>query len=279
MNPPSLPILSFPTSADTVFFLYILMRVLGLLIVSPILSNRALTPPIRLFLALFITILFVMVLYPKYYGNSPLFSFNEARELQPTSLLQIVLISIKELAVGYLIGFCFNIVLEAMIMAAELIDSTIGFSTAQFLDPFSYSFHSLLGQLLVISGVLLMLIVDFHHIFIRLVASSFTVIPIGQLHMPSLLFDDIITGTSWIFIYAVKYAAIPLIVLAYGVVGIGFTIRVVPEMNLLLTGLPLRVLIGLLMMTLATGRVIPIFEQSFLAITRLAEQIVMHMSP
>jgi flagellar biosynthesis protein FliR len=220
-----------------------------------------------------------MVLYPSYHGSALKFPLTELEMVQPTSFLQLILTSFKELAVGYIIGFCFNVVFEAMIMAGELIDSVIGFSTAQFLDPFSYTFNTLLGQLLVISGVLLMLIVDFHHIFIRILADSFTVIPIGMFNLTHPLFEDITTGTSWIFVYAVKYAAIPLVVLAYGVVGIGYTIRVVPEMNLLLTGLPLRVLIGLLMMILATGRVIPIFEESFLAITRLAEQIVIHMAP
>lgn len=277
MNTLTASTLNVPSASDIVFYFYILMRVLGLLIVSPLLSNRVIHPSIRLYLSIFIASLLMMVLYPQYHGSTAQFSLSELEIVRPSSLLQIFLISIKELAVGYVIGFCFNIVFEAMLMAGELVDNMIGFSTAQFLDPFSYTFHSLLGQLLVISGALVMLIVDFHHIFIRIVADSFNLIPIGMYHMTPPLFEEITTGTSWIFVYAVKYAAIPLIVLAYGLVGISFTVRVVPEMNLLLTGLPMRVLIALLTMALTMGRIVPIFEDSFLAITRLAEQVVIYM--
>ena len=184
-------VIAIPTAADTIFFFYILMRVLGLLIVSPLLSNRAINPSIRLFLSVFITLLLSMVLYPSYHGSALKFPLTELEMVQPTSFLQLILTSFKELAVGYIIGFCFNVVFEAMIMAGELIDSVIGFSTAQFLDPFSYTFNTLLGQLLVISGVLLMLIVDFHHIFIRILADSFTVIPIGMFNLTHPLFEDL----------------------------------------------------------------------------------------
>jgi|688.fasta_scaffold02054_9 flagellar biosynthetic protein FliR len=274
----TLSAIPFPSAAETLYFFYIFMRVLGLLLVSPLLSNRAINPIIRFFLSIFITIILAMVLYPNYLGPTPRYLLKEKHLLHPAGFLPIILTSIIELVVGYIIGFCFNVVFEAMNMAGELVDAMIGFSTAQFLDPFSYTFHSMLGQLLVIFGALFMLAVDFHHIFIRVVADSFFVIPIGLAQMTQPLFEDIAMGTSWIFVYAIKYGAMPLIVLGYGLIGISFTIRVVPEMNLLLTGLPMRILIGLLMMALTVGKVIPIFEQSFMAVTRLAERIIIHMA-
>jgi flagellar biosynthetic protein FliR len=265
-----------PEFEDLLFSFYILMRVLGLLIVSPLLSNRAINPAIRLFLAIFITLLLTMVLYPDYKGAHSRYRYAELQHFTFHSLPEVILISIKELGIGYIIGFCFNVVFEAMVLAGELIDSMIGFSTAQFLDPFSNSVHSLLGHLLVLFGALMMLIVDLHHIFIRVVAESFNLVPIGNFELTRPLFDDITLGTSWIFVYGLKFGSIPILILACGLVGIAFTVRVVPEMNLLLTGLPMRVLLGFFTMILATGRIMPIFKESFTAVTRLAEQILHH---
>lgn len=268
---------SLPKAEDVIFVFYILMRVLGLLFVSPLLSNKAISATMRVYLGMFITILLTLTLYPEYRGTSPRYHLSELGMFNSTGVFAVILTSSKELAVGYVIGFLFNIVFESMVMAGELIDSMIGFSTAQFVDPFSHTFHSLLGQLMVFSGALIMLISDFHHVFIRILADSFEVIPIGDYHMNSYLLNDIILGTSWIYVFAVKYATIPIIVLSLGLVGIAFTIRVVPEMNLLLTGLPMRVLFGLWSMMLAISWIIPLFRDTFLQVSRLVERIVMEI--
>lgn len=269
---------SLPVAEEIIFLFYILMRVMGLLFISPLLSNKAITSTMRIYLGLFITFLLALVLYPDYFGEDAQYALDGVTNMQQSHFLGFIMTSIKELAVGYILGFCFNVVFESMMMAGELIDSMIGFSTAQFVDPISQQFHSLLAQLFVFSGALLMLIIDFHHVFIRIIADSFSIIPIGTYQTSSVLIGDIALGTSWIFLFAIKYAAIPVIILALGLVGIAFTIRVVPEMNLLLTGLPMRVLFGFWSLMLAISRIFPLFRDTFIQMTRLVEKIVEHMS-
>ncbi len=219
-----------------------------------------------------------MTLYPQYHGPDAQYSLAVAGLSKNSDFFEIVLICAKEIAVGYIIGFCFNVVFEAMMMTGELVDNMIGFSTAHFLDPFSFEFHSLFGYLFIIAGSVLMLVVDFHHTFIRLVAESFWLIPIGEFRLSPEVIYDLANGTSWIFIYAVKFGAIAIIILSTQIIGIAFTVRVVPEMNLLLTGLPMRILFAFLVMLLSMGRVQPIYKESFQAVSNLAESIVEHMS-
>lgn len=259
------------------FFAYTLFRALGILFISPLLANKSLTFSSRLYLGIFIAFLLAVTLYPQYEKNA-LFNTNPSSGIfDNNNIIGIALTCIAELSLGYLLGFCFNIVFEAMAMAGEVVDNMIGFSTAQFLNPFSYAFHSSLGMLLMFTGALYMLVTDFHHVFIKILAESFTIVPIGHYQLPFSMVNDITDGTSWIYTFAIKYGAISILVLCINLVGVAFTVRVVPEMNLLLTGLPLRVLFGLWSMMLTMGRLFPLFEQTFRQVTRLAEFLLMQM--
>jgi flagellar biosynthetic protein FliR/FlhB len=260
------------------FYAFILFRALGILFISPLLANKSLTFISRLYLGIFVAFLLALTLYPQYARQTLLLQTPNGYLLDLNNYLGIALTCLEELALGYLLGFCFNIVFEAMVMAGELIDNMIGFSTAQFVNPFSYAFHSSLGMLLMFTGALFMLITDFHHVFIRVLADSFILVPIGHYHLPPNSIKDITDGTSWIYTFAIKYGAISILVLCINLVGVAFTVRVVPEMNLLLTGLPLRVLFGLWSMMLAMGRIFPLFGQTFRQVMRLVESLLLQMS-
>jgi flagellar biosynthetic protein FliR len=266
-----------PTAEQFIFGFYIFMRMTGLVLVAPLFSSRIINPSIRVYIAVFLTLILAMTLYPNYFGPASRYHLDSLDGLNQRDAFGIVWNGMIELGIGYLIGFCFNVVFESMILAGELIDSMIGFSAAQFIDPFAFGFQSLLGQLLVIAGVIFMLITDFHHVFIKLIANSLLMVPLGNYVFNPSYTQDVVTGTSWIFIFAVKFCAIPLIVLSCMLVGIAFTVRVLPEMNLLLTGLPMRILMGLFTVALTVGRLPPLFEESFNAVTRLAETIIYHL--
>lgn len=276
--PSELPfLLSFITESNVAYVFYILMRITGLFVISPLFSNKAIATYIRLFLAIFTTIIIAIVLYPQYHGIEAVYTLPAIHYAEGKDFIYIMLMSIKELAVGYIIGFCFNIIFESMLMTGELIDSMIGFSAAQFLDPFSNTFQSMLGQLLVLTGAIVMLIFDLHHLFIRIVTESFSFIPLGDFHMNEGVIDHLTLGMGILFLYAVKIGAISIVILACGLVGIAFTIRVVPEMNILLTGLPMRVMIGFYTIMLGINHIVPIFQEGFMALSNLIQSLIYRM--
>jgi flagellar biosynthetic protein FliR len=253
------------------FFFFVFMRFSGLLVISPLLSNKAIGGMIRFFLAGYSAILLSMTLYPDYLGPAPRYIGWDKSQV---GAINLVLTGIEEVFVGYVIGFSFNVVLEAMKVAGEVIDSMIGFSTAQFLDPISNTFQSSLGHLLLLFGASIILLLDLHHYFFILLAESFSIVPIGHAHISAAAIDNLSYITSLLWVFGIKFGAIPIVVLACGLVGIAFTVRVVPEMNLLLTGLPMRVLIGLYTIMMALGRILPIFEESFIQIYQLIEDLL-----
>lgn len=247
---------------DILLFYYILARLTGLFVISPLLSQRAIAGTIRVFLSIFTTLLLLMTLYPDYHGPQAKFTLIGISQ-QDYGWLMLALNSLKEIGIGYLLGFCFTLLFEATMLAGEVIDAMTGFATASSFDPISATSQALLGPLLMLTTALIVLALDLHHEFIRVAADSFHFIPIGNYNMPPQMADDLILGTGLLFVYALKVAAIPFVILACGTIGIGFVIRTVPEYNPLLTGLPMRVLIAYYSVMLALSHLPPVIQQAF----------------
>lgn len=265
---------TFPTYKEFLFVFFILCRVSGIFLVSPLLSNKAVTGTVRLYLSFFIAIILALVLYPDYLGDHPRFQLSSLPSQELPFIFIIAGEGIKELVIGYLLGFMFNIIFEALMWAGELIDTMIGLSTGQFYDPISNTFHSLSGKLLMLFGALFMLIVDLHHVIIRLLAQSFSIIPLGNFEMNAAVIANVNSGFSLLFIYAIKFGAIPMVTLACSLVGIAFTVRIIPEMNVILTGLPMRVLIGIYIFIIALSHIPPVIVHLFHQIFDLTGNIV-----
>ena len=252
---------------DFLIFLYIFARVSGVFLLSPLLAGKSIPIVVRGFLTVGTTILLSMVLFPSYQKNFVL--DNTLQQGEVIFLIAIALV--KEVAVGYLIGFCFSILFEAMVLAGELIDSMMGLSTAQFFDPLSQTFKSLLAELFLLSAMVLMFAMDLHHVFFRILADSFNYIPLGYYQLSNNLLRDITLEVAAIFTFGIKIAAIPMIILVLTAAAIGFISRTLPEFNPLITGVSLRIVVGLFAV-MATLRLFPSFiEHAFVNLTELAQ--------
>lgn len=265
----------FKSPEDILLFYYIFARVTGLFVISPLLSQGVVGAYIRVFLSVFISILLMMTSYQDYQGPESRYLLGISH--QQFGWLIIVLNSLKELAIGYLLGFCFTLIFEATLLAGEVIDTMTGFSTASSFDPISATAQALLGPLLMMTTAMIILSLDLHHEFIRVATDSFNVIPLGNYSFPPVMVDDLILGTGLLFVYALKVASIPFVILACGTIGIGFVIRTVPEYNPLLTGLPLRVLIAYYSVMLSLRHLPPVIYQAFVEFDLLARMFMVHI--
>lgn len=206
-----------------------------------------------------------IVLYPQSLTDKPHLlapsesSFNE----DPAFFLLFAFSVAQELFIGYLIGFVASFIFEAISLAGELIDTMVGFSAAQFFDPFSLSFHTLTNRLLLLCGALIMMVLDFHLLFIHLLADTFSLIPLGSFLIPTQFLENLTAASGQIFSGALRIALIPLAIITAGLVGIALSVRVIPEMNLLLIGLPLRVIIGLFSLIAGIGPIIHLYRHLF----------------
>lgn len=259
---------------NILFFIYILARVSGLFLVSPLLSNKGFTALIRISISLFTTVCIGIALYPKHHEltNTPWVLDPMLHYYQEVVLITIAVI--KEISIGYLIGFCFNILFEGVLLAGELIDTMIGFNMAQFIDPITLNIRSLLSQLFTIMTMLILLSLDIHHVFFRVLADSFNLMPLGtSLILPS-LFNQISSATSLIFIFGLKIAAFPFTVLSLSTISIAFMNKSIPEFNPLITGVSLRILIGLFTLIGVMNLVPTLVESAFSSLNDMVASLI-----
>lgn len=273
-----LTLLSFLDKPENlILFYYVLARVTGIFIVSPLLSNQAATTTVRVFITIFISLLLTITLYPEYSHISSPYLLSGLSHLE-YSWIPFSLNVLKELAIGYLLGFCFALIFEAVLLAGELIDAMTGFATPSTYNPMSGSNTNLLGPILLCAAALMALGMDMHHDFIRIIVESFKVIPLGDYHLPRDMLIHVTNGTGLLFDYAIKMAAIPFVILACATIGIGFTVRVVPEFNPLLLGLPMRVFVAYFTIMLAISYVPPIIRAAFQDFAQMSLVLMHHIA-
>jgi len=262
---------------DIIFFFYIFARVGGLFLIAPLLSNYFMPVSLRIFLTVMISLLLGMVLYSDYRGPDPTFVIKELTHNGITSLFSLTVAMIQELSIGFLIGFSFIILYEATLLAGQFIGVMMGFSITEILDPVSNISQGLLGQLFSLATVLTIVSFDLHHQFIKVLAHSFTVLPLGQYHLPYELLQDITHGTGRLFQHGFQIGAIPFSILFLVTIALGFMARVMPEMNIFMVGFPLKIFIGYYGLLLTMNFFPFVLRQIFAEYYNLANRVIHHM--
>ena len=273
-----LPLIPFVHTVDDLLLLfYVMARISGLFLVAPLFSNKTVNATTRMVLIVFSSVLISMTIFPNYRGPSPLLQQPVAEAAEGLSALLLAINIGKEMLIGYLIGFCFSILFEAALLAGQMIALMMGLSMAEMLDPVSGVSQSIIGQFFTITLSLMILIFDFHHIFISLVAESFTTLPLGQYQLSTELLQDITHGSSRLFHYALQYSAIPYIVLSLVTLALGFMARIMPEMNIFMVGFPLKIFIGYYSLIAAIGYFPLVFQEAFTEYLNMANRVLIHL--
>lgn len=265
------------SSQDTIFLIYILMRVIGLFGISPLLSNAGIPMRIKAFLTVIITLLISFTLYPDYRGANARYLLAELTEGSQSLLIPVIITCLKELLMGYLIGFCFTILFESLLFAGQVTGFMVGFSMARLIDPVSGTSQAVLSQLFVIISSLIILCTDLHHVFFQTLSHSFRYAPLGTVDINHKIYTDFTQGTGRIFVYGIRFSVIPYVVLFLIIVGLGFLAKVMPELNVFMLGFALKILIGFYTLIIAIGFFPPLIQQIFVECHNLAGLVIRHV--
>lgn len=259
---------------DVILFFYAFSRVTGLMLLSPLLANNNIPKKTRIFLTLLMTVLVLMPIYLDYRGENPKYILPELTSEDNIFLFRLLMTAVKEFGVGYIIGFFFSSILEGLLFAAQSTSIMMGFSMSRMLDPITGTTQTLLGQLYMVMASLLMVSLDLHHIFIRILAESFFIIPIGHYQLPYESLAHVVYGSSKMWHYALRFAAIPYSILFLVTVGLGFMAKIMPEMNIFMVGFPLKIFIGYYGLLICVGYFPDLFVQAFYEYAQICRVIL-----
>ncbi|MUV39946.1 Flagellar biosynthetic protein FliR [Lentibacillus sp. JNUCC-1] len=215
-------------------FLLVFARVAAFFVTMPLFSYRTIPAPFKVGLSFFLAL-------TMFYTVSPL----------PEEMLNVYpVLLIKEILIGLLIGLLAYIILSAVQIAGGFIDFQMGFAIANVVDPQTGAQSPLIGQYFYIFALLFLLAVDGHHMIIDGIHNSYTLIPIDQW----IAFDNenillfIIKTFNQMFIVAFQIA-IPIVGCLFLVdVALGMIARSVPQLNVFVVGLPLKILVSFIVL-------------------------------
>jgi flagellar biosynthetic protein FliR len=172
---------------------------------------------------------------------------------QPFELsLATGLVVAQEVLIGTAIGFCLQMIFDALIVAGQTIAMSMGLGMAMMVDPQRGISVPVISQFFVILGTLIFLSLGGHLATLRLLSDSFTVLPVGQ----SLSRNGLFMLANWggqLFAGALRIALPAATALLIANIAFGIMSRAAPTLNLFAVGLPAGLLIGFLLLLLNIG--------------------------
>ncbi len=224
-------------------FILMLIRVSALIVSSPIFGRKTLPNIIKICLCLAVTYL--------------LFAANIGSAAQPEydSLLAFGLLCVKELLFGLVLGFTTTLFFSLVQISGQYIDMQMGFGMVNVLDVQSNVSVPITGNLLYVVLIIAFFGVNGHLKLIYILGSTFTQIPVGTVTLNPAIGITALEVFILAFLLAV-HVALPLIASGLlGEVALGFITRAVPQVNVFVVGIPIKILLGFLMLLI----VLPVY--------------------
>jgi flagellar biosynthetic protein FliR len=172
------------------------------------------------------------------------------------SLAFSLLMAGREFLIGAAIGFISSMPLYAL-QASGFIDGTLmGLNMMNVFDPTSQTQVSVLAQMKYMLAIWFYLHWDGHILLVRALRESVRLVPIGIALWPA---PEWMPWIDWVqnsFLIAAKISLPVFGAVILAEVGLGFVARTVPQMNVFILGIPLKIGIGLfVLLTILPGTV------------------------
>lgn len=228
-----------------------LARVSGLFLFAPILGSAMAPVRVRVALVFFVTIAMLPIL--------------PEQELPFASggLTAVFAGLARELGIGFVIGLVAQFIFGGAQMAGQLAGMQMGIGIANLFDPQTQAQITALAQWQNLITLLTFLAIDGHHLLIRAVAESFSLLPIGGGLPADQGMGMILMLAGGIFVLALKLAApvLVLLLLVHGAMSV--LAKMMPQLNVFIVGFPLNIAAGMLVLVAAQPFTLHVLQGAF----------------
>ena len=227
---------------ELIAFFMVMVRFATLFAVLPFFGDKLVPGPVRVLLALSISVL----VFPVLRGSQGA-HLNDIAILG-RSVGGIVSTTVSEVLLGLLLGFTAKLVFEGIAFGANLIGNLMGYASATSFDPHQESQTEIIAQLQTTIAMLLFITMDGRHLILKASLNSFDLVGIGRLTVNIMMVERITAMTGQIFSFGLQLAA-PMAMALFGVnLVFGLISKALPQMNILILSLSVSGLVGLIVM-------------------------------
>ncbi|MEM7169568.1 MAG: flagellar biosynthetic protein FliR [Pseudomonadota bacterium] len=181
----------------------------------------------------------------------------------PAQVSLIVLLILGESFVGLFLGLVARIIMSALSVAGMVISNMSALANALTNDPTAAQQGSIISSFLTMLGLLLIMVLNIHHLLLMAVIDSYALFVPGAPIMVGDFADVIAQVVSKSFILGFQLAS-PFV--AFGIVfylALGLLSRLMPQMQVFFIAMPLQIAMGLVVLFFALPVMIRWFLSSF----------------
>lgn len=218
----------------------VLARVLGMVLLAPVLGARELPVHLRIGLAAAIALLVAPVQLA-------------AAVPEPATLVEFGIQLTGEAVIGLTLGLGVCLFLSGMQLAGQLIATVSGLSLATVVDPQSGEETPVVSQLLHVFGIVVFLSIGGHRMVTAALLESFAALPIGRGPLDWIGIEPIAALLAGSFELGLRVAAPVMVAVLAATLITAMIGRAVPQLNALAIGLGINSLLTLAVLALSLG--------------------------
>jgi flagellar biosynthetic protein FliR len=162
----------------------------------------------------------------------------------------------RELLMGWLLGFAAQLFMQAFVLAGQLIAMQLGLGFASMVDPGNGVDVTVLGQLYLMLATLLFLSLNGHLVLVQVLVEGMQL----QLLVSDSMLSGLFALAAWMFGGGLLIALPAVTALLLVNVALGVLSRSAPQLNVFSIGFPLTLLLGVVVVWLATAGFLPEFD-------------------
>lgn len=221
------------------YFLLIAMRISTFMVSAPFFSVSFVPRKVKAGLSLIVA--FVVFNTLKY------------EPLQYVGTIGYAALVIKEALAGLILGYAANICTMILSFSGHLVDTEMGFSMAQSMNPTSNTQTTVTGNFFAYVVTLIMLVSDMHLMVLTAVLDSFELIPLGAVRVSPTMYTLMVKFLADYFLIAFRIVLPVFMCILITNVILAILAKIAPQMNMFVIGLQLKVMVGLAVLILIVG--------------------------
>ncbi len=166
----------------------------------------------------------------------------------PNSNLQLMVMMLAEIALGGIFALVLQFFFTVPIVGGTLIDTQMGFGMAQNYDPATQMQMSVTATMLNVLAMVTFFVADCHLVLLRIMMTSGDMVPFGGYWLSEDFFYQVLTLFTQCFMFGIRLVMPILAAELLGQVGMGILMKAIPQINVFVINIDLKVIIGLVLL-------------------------------
>lgn len=237
---------------NSYMYMLVFVRLAAIIIFNPIFSRNNIPTMLKTGLIMGATILLTPVIpIPEGYDNNA---------------MDLILCIIREIAVGWLLGYVLNIFFYMLSFVGDALDMQFGLSMAKVMDPGTGIESAFSGNLINLIFMVYIFITNSHLALIQIVVSSYELIPAGaaNINISSAVefgIDIFTTAFSLAVRLAFPFIAVEIVL----EIGMGILMKLIPQIHIFVINMQFKILAAIIML-LIMAKPITVFIENYIII-------------